>query len=294
MVPGVRTASQHRRVWSVCWGRSALTGTRQNVTLTRVVSFAVVAGVLALGIARIRDPRRTPLPFGQRDLSSVQRQLDALPDSERALVVGYVQRSGGDLLPPKFADPDAPLTARTFGEAIALQRRFLAGQAVVDAQTAARRRARDAALAPLRAALEVELVGREIVPRERLYTRVGPDLGASEASAKRAIDDTPVLVTTFRLRNATRLTVDSLKGRVDVRGPDRGPPLFSMLTICFLDHRETLAPGQSTDIRCVNGSGSMSVRDSAYLATPERDIVLDWKPTAIMFADGTSLEYKGD
>jgi hypothetical protein len=67
-----------------------------------------------------------------------------------------------------------------------------------------------------------------------------------------------------------------------------------MLTICVLDHREPLAPGQSTDIRCINGSGLLSARDSAYLATPERDITLDWGPTAITFADGTSLEYNGD
>lgn len=264
------------------------------MTLPRVVSFAVVAGCLALGIARMRDPRRTPLPFGQRDLSSVRRELDALPDSERALVVGYVRRSGGDLLPPRFADPDAPLTARTFGEAIALQRRFLAGQAVVDAQVAAREREREAALAPLRAALEVELVGREIVPRERLLTRIGPDFGADDGAAKRAIDDTPVLVTTFRLRNATRLTVDSVTGRVDVRGPDRGPPTFGMAAICFADHREPLPPGQSVEIRCANGDGGVSARDSAYLATPERDLVLDWRPTAIFFADGTSLQHRGD
>jgi hypothetical protein len=26
---------------------------------------------------------------------------------------------------------------------------------------------------------------------------------------------------------------------------------------------------------------------------PERDLVIDWTPTAIVFADGTSLEYAG-
>jgi hypothetical protein len=67
-----------------------------------------------------------------------------------------------------------------------------------------------------------------------------------------------------------------------------------MLTMCVLNHREPLAPGQSAEISCVRSYEPMSARDSAYLATPEQDIVLDSRPTAIFFADGTSLEYEGD
>ena len=268
----------------------------RNVTVTRIVSFAVGAGLMAFAISRMRDPHRTALPFGTADLSSVRRQLAALPDSERALVVGYVRRSGGDVLPPKFADPDEPLTARTFAEAIALQRRFLAGQAVVDAQVAERRRVRDVALAPLRAALEVELVERAIVPRGRLWEIPGAEQSAYAGGTKQAIDDTPILVTTYRVRNAADRAMASLNGRVDVfRAADRhGPPGSGRLGMCFLDHRQSLSPGQTTDIRCANTDKRASADDSAYVAIPAADLVLEWTPMAIVFADGTSLEYRGD
>jgi hypothetical protein len=264
------------------------------MTLTRIVGFVIAAGLLALGIARTRDPHRTKLPFGTADLSSVQAQLDALPDSERVLVLGYVRRSRGDVLPPRFADPEAPLTARTFGEAIALQRRFLAAQAVVDAQVAARRRERAAALAPLRAVLQVEVAGRAIMSRGRAWQPAGWDTTAYGRAATQAIDDTPVLVTTYRVRNVGSLTVQSLQGQVEVRAADRGRGGLDRLSTCFLDHRESLAPGQSTEIRCAKTDVRASAKDSAYVAMPERDLVLDWMPRAIVFENGTSLAYTGD
>jgi hypothetical protein len=113
------------------------------VTLLRLLGVAAIAGLLVVGMTRRPDPHRTLLPIGTADLASVRSQLEALPDSERALVVAYVRRSGGDVLPPKFADPDEPLTARTFVDAIRLQRQFLRTQAVVDAEAAARGDARE-------------------------------------------------------------------------------------------------------------------------------------------------------
>jgi hypothetical protein len=263
------------------------------MTLTRIVSFAAVVGLMALAVAKIRDPHRTKLPFGTTDLSSVQTRLDALPDSERALVLGYVRRSRGDVLPPKFADPSEALTARTFGEAIALQRRFLAGQAVRDAHMAARGKARDKTLAPLRAALELQLVGRAIVPRSRALQPAGLDQTAYAALGT-PIDDRPTLVTTWRVQNVAGLTVESLRGYVDVRDADQGPTAVGRLSICHFEHREPLTPGQSTEIRCAMTEVPASAGDSAYVGMPERDLVIDWTPTAIVFANGTSLEYTGN
>lgn len=113
------------------------------VTPTRLLVLAAVVGLIAVGVFRRPDPHRTLLPIGSTDLSSVRPQLEALPDSERVLVLEYVRRSGGDVLPPKLADPDEPLTARTFADAIALQRRFRAEHPMVDADGPRRATARE-------------------------------------------------------------------------------------------------------------------------------------------------------
>jgi hypothetical protein len=51
------------------------------------------------------DPRRTRLPFGTTDLSSVQDALSKLPPEERELVEDYVKRSRGDVMPAALGDP---------------------------------------------------------------------------------------------------------------------------------------------------------------------------------------------
>jgi len=266
------------------------------VTVSRILGLSIAVGLLAVGVARSRDPRRTALPFGTTDLSSVQSKLDALPDSERALVVAYVKRSRGDVLPPKFADPDDPLTARTFGEAIDLQRRLLARQAEVDAKVAVRDREREAALQPLRAALEVEIVDRAIMPRGRALLAPGMEerVSVDGRGALQAIDDVPVVVTTYRLRNAASLAIDSVTGNVAIMPVGTRRSHLEALAMCWIDNKGTLAPGQSTEIRCSNLNRTASARDSAYVAMSPDEIELEWTPKSIAFGDGTSLTYSGD
>jgi hypothetical protein len=158
----------------------------------------------------------------------------------------------------------------------------------------ARRKARDKALAPLRAALEVQLVGRVIVPRDRMWQPAGSDDSAYGGAVKHAIDDVPILVTTYRVRNVTGLTVDSLRGYVDVRAAGRDPTGVGRLSSCYFAHGAPLAPGQSTEVRCADTAARASARDSAYVGMPARDLVIDWTPTAIAFANGTALAYTGD
>lgn len=265
------------------------------MTPSRILVAAAVVAAVALSVARSRDPHRTKLPFGTTDLFSVRAQLRALPDSERVLVEGYVQRSRGDVLPEKFADPDDPLTARTFAEAIALQRRFLAARAVTVAQAEARARERDAKLAPLRAALEAEVAERVIVARELAALPPGPFLDEYRAGTKRAIDDTPVLVTTYRLRNVSGRSIDSVKVLVEVAGAaDGAGPRAEILSYCFLERRQPLAPGQSDDYRCTDVNRTASGRDSAFAALPVAELVVRLTPRSIAFGDGTSLTYSGD
>src|SRR5579859_3987277 len=134
-------------------------------------------GVGAAAVALIflaqywRDPHHTALPVGSTDLAPLQAKLAKLPPNERELVEEYVQRSHGDVLPPRFADPDNPLTARTFGEAIALERQWREKQKVVQAGAEARLSERERELAPLRAVVTATVAKREIVSRRELAAR---------------------------------------------------------------------------------------------------------------------------
>src|SRR3954470_15241381 len=94
------------------------------MTFRTTVNIVVLVGAaLALYLWR-GDPHHTKLPFGTTDLTSVEKDLRKLPVTERALVESYVKRSNGDVLSQQFADPEDALTARTFSEAIALQRKW--------------------------------------------------------------------------------------------------------------------------------------------------------------------------
>lgn len=88
-----------------------------------LMKIALVA-LVVWGVMTWRDPYRTRLPLDVSNLSALQPQLDRLPEADKAYVLAYLGRSHGDVLPPAFADPDEPFTARTFAEAIALQKKF--------------------------------------------------------------------------------------------------------------------------------------------------------------------------
>ncbi len=251
----------------------------------RMLLVLVVVMSAVLGSACQRDPRATALPFGTTDLSSVKANLDRLPKDEKDLVVAYVTRSRGDVMPANMADPDEPLTARTFAEAIKLQRDFLRKQAGDDAKAEARRADRDADLAPLRAAAEVTLVRREIVARQDL---TGPR-EAYRGGAKQAIDTRQVAVTTYRLRNTASQGIDSVTGNVTVRKANRESNELGILNSCYIEHHEPLRTGESTEVHCANTNKSVSDADRRFIEMPESDFVIEWEPRSIRFNDGRTL-----
>ena len=168
----------------------------ESTSATKTVLRIGIALVLVAGVAACsRNPLATPLPLNLADIPKIQPQLDRLTAEERELVLGYLNRSKGDVLPAKFADPDAPLTARTFAEAIKLQREFNASQSVDDARMDLLRAARETGMEPLRKALSVELLKREILTADQVTGR--------EPRQGQALNNTPTLVTTWRLRNAS-------------------------------------------------------------------------------------------
>lgn len=245
----------------------------------------IVTTSMVLGAACQRDPRATALPFGTTDLSSVKANLDRLPKDEKDLVVAYVTRSRGDVMPANMADPDEPLTARTFAEAIKLQRDFLRKEAGDNAKAEARQADRDADLAPLRAAIEVTLVRREIVARQDL---TGPR-EAYRGGAKQAIDTRQVALTTYRLRNTASQGIDSVAGSVKVRKARREGGELGILASCYIEHDEPLRTGESTEVHCGDTNKSVSDADRQFIEVPESDFFIEWEPRSVRFNDGRTL-----
>lgn len=226
------------------------------------------------------DPLATELPGSPQDIATVQSQLDQLSAEERQLVVDYLNRSKGDVLPASAADPDAPLTARTFREAIRLQREFNARHAEEAAQREAVQASREAAMQPLRQALQVELLQRDITTADQASGR--------EPAPGEAINTKPVVITTYRLRNNGVETITQVSGSVTIRSMSDPESLLGLAS-CFISRTAPIEPGQWIDVRCGNLAKEAGARDEEYAAMSERDLILNWEPQSITFASGEEL-----
>lgn len=226
---------------------------------------AIVVAVL-LAAHCSRDPHRTPLPFGSTDLSSVEKELARLPADERTLVEDYVARSNGDVLPAQFADPDDPLTARTFGEAIELQRDWRARQTVADARSAELAAQRDARLAPLRALVRARVVKSEIRS------------GATQ----------PVFVTRIRVDNLGNEAIAEMTGSLHAR--DREAVL--RMDLCWIDlgDRGELPPGGHVEFECGNPARGVSDQQQDFVDNPPGRFQVVWEPHRIKLASGRELD----
>ena len=241
-------------------------------------------GLMALLVAGLsacsRGPYGTALPTDLADIPKIQPQLNKLPDDERELVLGYLRRSNGDVLPAKFADPDSPFTARTFAEAIKLQKEYKVKHAVEIARVDALQAAREAALAPLRDALSIELVSRELLSADAVSGR--------EPTRGQAINDSPTLVTTYRLRNRTYETITDASGSVVVRTTDDPRSLMGAAR-CWFQSIEPLSPGQATEVRCGDIRKQAGDASNVFVALPESALILTWEPRSITFESGKVL-----
>lgn len=200
----------------------------ESMSIGRILGVLLGAAALFYAAHWLRDPYRTALPFGSTDLSSVDAALRRLPAADRALVEAYVKRSNGDVLPAKFADPDNPLTARTFAESIALERtwqeKMRQQQAVADAHAAER----DAAMAPLRAAVSARVAKREVLTRDEYDARLSggaPPFGANSAKVGHASDSAGVFVITVAIDNHADADVVALQGSLEAKDRDSYLPL---------------------------------------------------------------------
>ena len=121
-----------------------------------------LAALMIWGGLRSANPLNTALPFGTTDLSTVKSELEKLEPTDRQRVEAYVQRTNGDYMPAGMGDPDDPVDARTFAQAIERQKQHEERMKVADAQARARQAERDVRFKPLRDALSVAMVKREM------------------------------------------------------------------------------------------------------------------------------------
>jgi hypothetical protein len=136
---------------------------------------------------------------------------------------------------------------------------------------------------PLRDALDVDLVRREILAQAQLFAL--PATSANVQPVKRASDDHDVLVVTYRLRNRSAQAITATKGSVKLRDAEG-----KLRADCWFDQRETLDVGSSVDVRCANTSRPASDEDRAFVAMPVRTLTMYWEPDTINFANGKTLK----
>jgi hypothetical protein len=256
------------------------------MSLGRIFAILIGIAIVFVLVHYGRDPHRTRLPFGSTDLSSVESALRRLPPEERSLVEAYVKRSNGDVLLPSMADPDDPLTARTFGEAIVLQRKWnerMRGQEAVAATRAAER---ERAMAPLRDAVTAHVARREILSRDELNERQSP--GYLQRAHR--VDSDPVFVITVAIDNHTDADIVALQGSLEARDRDAYLPL----NLCWVDLNEqrTISAHARTEIICANPHRGAASNERDFVADPPGRFTVNWEPKLVRMADGKVLESK--
>lgn len=254
------------------------------MSVGKVFWLIVLAAALVLMVRCSRDPHRTALPFGSTDLSSVQPQLARLPLHERELVEAYVKRSGGDVLLPSMADPDAPLTARTFGQAISLERDWQVKVQQADARSAELRQVRLARLAPLLALVDADVAKAEILTRNEYQARKDPGF----LQRPYRVDTNPVFVSRIRVHNRGSATVVALTGSLHVRDREAVLPM----DLCWIDlgSQRALAAGASIEFDCGNANRDASQQQRDFVSNPPGRFTVEWEPHHIKLASGRELD----
>jgi hypothetical protein len=250
-------------------------------TSARIVIFL---GVCIALYSWCGDPHHTRLPFGTTDLSSVQKQLAKLPPADRTLVEAYVKRSNGDVLPKQFADPDDPLTARTFAEAIELQRTWEAKAKIYDARIAKIRAEREAKLAPLRAVVRASVVKAEVLTRNEYQARRDPTF----YQRPYRVDGSPAFLSTIRIQNLTDQTIVAVRGSLEAHDAQAYLPM----DLCWIDigEQQSIPSHGSLDLLCGHDYRMASQQQRDFIANPRGRFEVVWEPQYAKFADGRELK----
>jgi len=244
---------------------------------TRTKILFLFAAVALIGIIYKKTAvHETDLPFGTTDLSSVEHRLERLPPEEARLVRAYVKRSNGDYLPGAFADPDSPFTAKTFGDAIELQRNWERKTAERKARIKAER---DARLGPLLAIADVE-----VLSYERMSRKAYDEMRLGHPAPTNRLFGGDVVFTRVRLTNLGDDVIEEISGTVQARLDDNHLPL----NLCYFKRNGSRVPGpgESMEFDCaVQYSGV----GREVMEADEDKINIEWTPQFLRLANGREL-----
>ena len=251
----------------------------------------IVVVIALIAYFYFNNLHHTKLPIRPQTDESVQAQLNKLNPTERELVEAYMKRSGGTPA-ESFSMPGQRLSASNFGEAIDEQKKFIADTGKVAAQESAADAQNDAKYNELRKAASVDVYKREIlafsladvplsVREDPFYKPAYPTEGATQT-----------LVATIRLKNTSSQTITALHGKVAVYKPQykMGEPLGKFID-CTIDLSTQLNPDETKDYACVSqfSHNYLSDRDKEFAAASPSDYIVNWRPSQITFANGTSV-----
>jgi hypothetical protein len=262
------------------------------MSLKKIILLLLICALLIWGALELNSPYRTRLPFGIDNLVSVQAQLDKLPEEDRMLITAYVKRSNGDYLPARFADPDAPFTASNFKEAIALQKDFLASMSEQDQRAQALKAERDAKYAPLREALSVKMIKREILPSDQAAGIPKQSYFVDGEYVMKYGNETPVQVTTYRIKNNSSAKIEAIKAMITVRKLHQSASELGILGDCYIEHSDGLDARSYADIACAYTFREAGKTERDYVVMPDREFYIDWEPKLIRYTGGRVLQYK--
>lgn len=254
------------------------------MNLKQILIGSALVALLAFGARCSRDPLRTALPFGSTDLSAVDAQLARLEAEDRARVEAYVKRSNGDYLPAGMGDPDMPFTARTFAEAIELEKQWEARMAQEAVAQQGRDAERERALAPLRQIVSADIVRAAIEPGSGAAHAPGsaakrvasPDRGSPER-----------MRLSLRIRNRSAEDVVQLAGTLRAR--DRDQPLSLSLCYFEISAQQPLKAHEVREFDCLQ-QRAISEQERAFVAGAPGRFTVEWLPRELTLAGGRRLQ----
>lgn len=223
------------------------------------------------------SPKDTPLPRELETMDSIKLSMEKLTPEERELATGYIMRHTiGAKLGGLFGGKEGPgiPEGMTLGKAIDEQRKFKADAVLEEAKQQALKvklqAEREAMLKPMREAITVTLVSKEI-ETEHGYSGMVMD---------------EKLKVTFGYKNNSGKDIAGVKGRISVKD------LFGDELSAFqVSNDSTIKAGQS-----ITWAGSRSVRfsmgsneDRKLAALGDDKFKVVWEPQVIVFSDGTKL-----
>lgn len=240
----------------------------------RVSAITLLCSIILVACS---GPKDTPLPRELEKMDSIKLSMEKLTPEERELATGYIMRHTiGAKLGGLFGGKEGPgiPEGMTLGKAIDEQRKFKADAVLEEAKQQALKvklqAEREAMLKPMREAITVTLVSKEI-KTEHGYSGMVMD---------------EKLKVTFGYKNNSGKDISGVKGHISVKD------LFGDELSAFqVSNDSTIKAGQS-----ITWTGSRSVRFSmgdnqdrklAELGDDKFKVV--WEPQVIVFADGTKL-----